>query len=419
MHIVFFADNFPPEGNAIASRVFERACYWVTWGHQVTVITSAPNFPEGNVYPGYNNKWYQIEIMKGIRVVRVKTFIAKNKGIFFRTLDFLSYTLPALIAGLWQKKPDVIVATTPQPFAALTAFLLAALRRLPFILEVADIWPASIVGVGAMQNNIVIRWLEKLELFLYRRSTAIVVLTAAFKSNLISRGINANKMTVIVNGVDLANYSPCLQDVVLAKQYHIHSDTFVVGYIGTHGMAHALENVLKAAELLVNNSKILFLFVGGGAQRDDLINLANFKQLINVKFIPMQPKNTIFRFWSLCHVALVHLKNDPVFSEVIPSKIFEAMGMGLPILLAAPKGEASNIVMQNQVGIWVPAEDPRKLAEGINYYYENPHMRKQWAIKSHQCANVYSRERQAKEMIVTIQKCCMPTTNIQHEDMLE
>lgn len=407
MHILFLTDNFPPEGNAIASRVFERACYWVKWGHEVTVITSVPNFPEGKVYAGYKNKWYQVEMLQGIRVVRVKTFIAKNKGFLLRILDFLSYIFPALAAGLWQKKPDVVVATTPQFFVGITAWLLTTLRRVPFILEVADIWPASIVSVGAMHKSILIRWLEKLELFLYRQATAIVVLTAAFKANLVSRGTDADKITVVINGVELSKYTPRERDGGLAQLHDIPPSAFVVGYLGTHGMAHALMNVLHAAERLYAYPDILFLFVGAGAEREELMHFARINALKNVKFIPAQPKENMPRFWSLCHVALIHLKNDPVFAEVIPSKIFEAMGMGLPILLAAPQGEASAIVMGQQAGVWVEAQAPQALADAVLDYYQQPDKREQWANNSRQSADTFSRERQANEMLAVLQRHVM------------
>jgi colanic acid biosynthesis glycosyl transferase WcaI len=402
MQIVFLTDNFPPEGNAIASRVYERACYWVKRGHEVTVITSAPNFPEGKVYPGYKNKFYQVETMSGIRVVRVKTFIAKNKGFILRTLDFISYIIPALIAGLMQKKPDVIIATTPQFFVGVTACLLTALRRTPFILEVADIWPASIVGVGAMHKNIFIRALEKLELFLYKRANAIVVLTHAFKQNLTSRKVPPEKISVVINGVDIHQFAPVSKNNELAATLEILPGQFVIGYIGTHGMAHALQNVLHTAEQLRDHPEILFLFVGAGAERDALLSYAASKNLTNVKFIPAQPKKAIDQYWSLCDVALVHLKNSPVFAEVIPSKIFEAMAMGLPILLAAPQGEASAIIQNEQAGIWVPAEEPAALAAAVLSYVNNPALRAQYAEQSRQRAKFHSREQQADDMLAVI-----------------
>jgi colanic acid biosynthesis glycosyl transferase WcaI len=402
-HIVFLTDNFPPEGNAIASRVYERACYWVKNGHEVTVITSVPNFPDGKVYSGYKNKFYQTEMMHGMRVVRVKTFIAKNKGFLLRTLDFLSYIIPALLAGLWQKKPTVVVATTPQFFVGVTAFLLTSLRRVPFVLEVADIWPASIVGVGAMQKSTLIQWLEKLELFLYRRATSIVVLTTAFKKNLTSRGVPAAKISVCINGVDTSQFSPTPKNDQLATELGISPNQFVIGYLGTHGMAHGLQNVLHTAEKLKQHPDILFLFVGAGAEREDLMLYAAQNNLTNVKFIPSQPKSAMPQFWSLCQVALIHLKNNPVFAEVIPSKIFEAMGMGLPILLAAPEGEASQIIVSEKVGIWVQPEDPQLLADAAITLWQQPELRQQYAQQSQARAYFHSRERQANEMLAIIQ----------------
>jgi colanic acid biosynthesis glycosyl transferase WcaI len=402
MHIVFLSDNFPPEGNAIASRVYERACYWVKAGHEVTVITSVPNFPEGKVYAGYKNKFYQVEIMNGIRVVRIKTFIAKNKGFMLRTLDFLSYIIPALLAGLWQKKPDVVAATTPQFFVGVTAYLLTALRRVPFVLEVADIWPASIVGVGAMQKSTLIKWLEKLELFLYSRANSIIVLTQAFEANLTERSVPAAKISVCINGVDTSQFSPVPKNHQLAQNFDIKPDQFVIGYLGTHGMAHGLANVLHCAELLQDHQQILFLFIGAGAERDELMEYAASKNLMNVKFIPTQPKNTMPQLWSLCNVALVHLKNNPVFAEVIPSKIFEAMGMGLPILLAAPAGEASAIITEEEVGIWVAPEQPQALADAALQLYEQPELCQQYAKQSQQRAYYHSRERQANEVLAVL-----------------
>lgn len=412
MHILFLTDNFPPEGNAIASRVYERALLWVKWGHQVTIITSAPNFPEGKIYQGYKNKWYQVEAMNGIRVVRVKTFIAKNKGFLLRTLDFLSYIVPALNAGLIQSKPDVIAATTPQLFVGVTAWLLAKLRYKPFILEVADIWPASIVSVGAMKKSLLIRYLEKLELFLYRHATGIVVLTPAFKLNLTSRGIDPNKVSVVINGVDLNQYQPRERNTQLAKEIGLPAESLVIGYLGTHGLAHALKNVLKTAQLLSEDKQIFFLFVGAGAERDDLISYAEQLQLTNIKFVSAQPKQRMPDFWSVCDAALIHLKNDPVFAEVIPSKIFEAMGMGLPIILAAPSGEASYIIQQSQAGVWVPAENPEQLAAAIADF-KDPIVRNTYATNSKKSACLYSREKQARDMLQAIATHCHESITIE------
>ena len=217
MEILFFADNFPPERNAQASRVYERACYWVRWGHKVTVITCAPNFPEGKVFEGYANRWYQMQEMSGIRVLRVKTYIAPNSGTYRRIADFLSYMIAAFVAGLFARRPDLVVATSPQFFGALGGCFLALVRRVPFVLELSDLWPESIVAVGAMKRSHALRLLEQVELWMYRRAVRIVSLTNAFKANLMQRGVRAAKIGVVLNGVDLDRYAPQERNKELAK----------------------------------------------------------------------------------------------------------------------------------------------------------------------------------------------------------
>ena len=217
MRILFLTENFPPETNAAATRVFERACYWAKWGHEVTVLTCAPNFPYGRVFDGYENRWRQIDEMEGLRVVRVKTYLAANRGKFRRTLDFLSFMISAVFMGILEKRPDVIVSTSPQFFAAVGGWALGAIRKVPFVFELGDLWPASIIAVGAMQESFLIRTLEWIELFLYRRAAAVVALTGSFKSNLMSRGIPGGKIVAIINGVDLWRYGPQAPDTALSE----------------------------------------------------------------------------------------------------------------------------------------------------------------------------------------------------------
>lgn len=399
MDILFLADNFPPEKNAQASRVYERACYWVKWGHRVTVITCAPNFPEGKVYPGYKNRWYNVEDVSGIRVVRVKTFVAPNSGTVLRVIDFLSYMFTAFVAGLFQRRPDLVAATSPQFFAAVAGLSLAVARRVPFVLELSDLWPDSIVAVGAMRQNLMLRWLEKLELFLYRRSSAVVALTGAFKDNLVRRGISPAKIFVVMNGVDLDKYKPRPRDLTLAAKWGISCEDFVIAYVGTLGMAHGLENLLDCAGL-IDRPQVRFLLVGPGAEREMLMAEARRRGLQNVIFVPPQPKELMPSFWSLADVALVHLKDSALFKTVIPSKIFEAMGMGLPILLVAPEGEASKIVLGERAGMWVRAADPNALSAAVTLLDINREDRFNLAANSLSASSRHTRERQAREMLI-------------------
>jgi colanic acid biosynthesis glycosyl transferase WcaI len=398
VRILFLTENFPPETNAAATRVYERALYWVKDGHLVTIITSAPNFPQGKLYAGWKNKWYQIEIREGIRVVRIKTYIAANRGTTRRMLDFVSFMITAFFAGLFEKRPDVIAATSPQFFAAVCGWALGSVRRIPFVFELGDLWPASIIAVGAMHPNFYLQLMEKLELFLYHRSASVAALTHAFKKNLIKRGIPANKISVVINGVDLWRYAPQSRDVNLAKAWGLENK-FVFGYVGTHGMAHGLSNILNAAELLKHRDDIRFLFVGDGAERTALIAHAKKLQLNNIVFLPPQPKEMMPKVWSLCNVALVHLKNTPAFAEVIPSKMFEAMGMGLPILMALPSGEATEILEQDGAGITIPPEDPKALADAVQQLCDDKALLKKLQKLSLAAAPLHSRKSQAQQMI--------------------
>ncbi len=402
MRVLFMTENFPPETNAAATRVFERACYWVEAGHQVTVLTSAPNFPGGRLFPGYRNRWRHVESVSGMRVVRVKTFITANQGVVRRSLDFISFMASAFLFGLFERRPTVIAATSPQFFAAVGGWALAACRRVPFIFELGDLWPASIDAVGALQNGTLLRAIERLELFLYRRSAAVVALSSAFKRNLVARGIAPGKIAVVINGVDLPRYAPQPRDEALAREFGL-GGCFTVGYVGTHGMAHGLENVLAAAAGTRQRDRLRFLFVGPGAERENLINEAKRQELDNVVFMPPQPKHRMPAVWSLCDVALIHLRNDPVFADVIPSKIFEAMAMGLPLLIVAPDGEATRIVEQTGAGLSVAPEDPVALADAALRLMDDDTLRTRLATASGTAATRFSRRTQAETMMAVLE----------------
>lgn len=401
MHILFLTDNFPPEGNAPASRTYEHALHWVRAGHGVTVITGAPNFPEGVLFAGYRNRWYQVESMDGIRVVRVKTYISANAGFARRTLDYLSFMVSGFLAGLVQRRPDVIVGTSPQFFTVCAAWVLARCRRRPWVFELRDLWPASIKAVGAMREGRLLRALESLEMTLYRRADTIVTVTESFRRTLIARGVDGAKVHTVINGVDRTRYAPRPKDPALARALDL-TGRFVVGYIGTQGLAHALEEVLQAADLLRGHPGIAFLLVGSGAQHEALRARAAALGLRNVRFVARQPKAAMPAYWAQCDCALVHLRDDPLFSAVIPSKLFEAMGMGLPILLAMPDGEAAQIVRRAGAGLWVGAGDPRALARGVRDLAADPVRAARLAAASLAAAGTYSRDALSVRMLAVL-----------------
>lgn len=404
MHILFLTDNFPPEGNAPATRTYEHAIRWVKAGHKVTVITCAPNFPEGKVFDGFKNRWYQTHDLDGINVVRVKTFITANEGFVKRILDYMSFMVTGFIAGLLQKKPDVIVATSPQFFCACAGWALSAVRRKPFVFELRDIWPASITAVGAMKDSLAIRMLEKIEMFLYRRADSIVSVTHAFKKELIERGVDGEKIEVALNGVDLTKYEPSLsKDTGLAKQYALEGK-FVAGYVGTHGMAHGLEHIVDVAERLQHNDDIRIVFAGGGAARQKVVDLVEKKQLKNVVLIDRQPKEMMPKLWSLCDVSLVPLVNSDLFRTVIPSKIFECMGMGIPTIMSVPEGEATAIIRETNSGLVVESESVDQITAAILKLHEDKELYQQVRTCSIEAAPTYSRDIMAADMVSVFER---------------
>jgi colanic acid biosynthesis glycosyl transferase WcaI len=345
MRILFLSDHFHPEPSAPAAHVYERAKLWVSAGHSVTVLCSAPNFPEGKVFPGYRNAIRSVEMLAGIRVVRVVTYIAANEGTVRRTVDYVSYLLSASVMACFEKRPDVIISTSPHLFVPLAGVIHAKLRGIPHVFEIRDLWPASIAATNALRGaSRTLRALERLELFLYRHSERILAMTPAFKADLVRRGIDGEKIDVVINGANLELFQPNKsRDLAIETEFKL-KDRFVVGYLGTLGLAHGLESVLDAAEQL-RATEITFFFVGVGAAKADLETQARVRKLNNVVFAPRQEKSAMPRFWSVCDVSLVHLQASSVFETVIPSKIFEAMAVGLPTLYAGPRGEGSRIVL--------------------------------------------------------------------------
>jgi glycosyltransferase involved in cell wall biosynthesis len=404
MHILFLTDNFPPEGNAPATRTFEHARDWVDKGHKVTVITCAPNFPEGKVFEGYKNKWLSKDKVEGIHVWRVKTYITANEGFIKRTIDFASFMLSSLFFGLFTRKIDVVVGTSPQFFTVVSAWALASLKRVPFVFELRDVWPASITAVGVMRGSWIIDILEKLEIFLYDQADLIISVTHSFKLDLQNRGVSADKIKVVLNGVDLERYIPWQEkDKSFADKYELNNK-FVIGYIGTHGLAHALENVLEAAELTKKEDNIRIVFAGGGADRSRLEKIVSERGLENVVMIPRQPKDQMPRIWSLCDISLVHLKDSPLFETVIPSKIFESMAMGLPILMSVPLGEATKIIEQYKAGINVSPECPQELSEKFLALANDEELVEALSYRSLNAARNFDRKKLASEMLYHIEE---------------
>ena len=396
MRILFLSDNFPPEYNAPASRTFEHCKEWVASGADVVVITCAPNFPTGVVYEGYKNKLYQKEVLEGITVIRVWSFITPNNGIFKRTLDFVSFSITSFIVGLFTKC-DIIVATSPQFFTAVSGCALGVIRRKPWVMEVRDIWPESIQAVGVTKLNWVISFLEWVELNLYKLSSCVIVVTDSFKENLIRRGINPNKIQIVKNGVDLTIYQPQPKNEALISQLSLR-DKFIIGYVGTHGLAHSLDFIVRSIKK-ENNQSNHFLFIGDGAEKKNIVKLASELGIPNISFIDPVKKSEIGTYLSILDLALVPLRKSSTFESVIPSKIFESVAMHIPILLGVD-GETRNIIEQYAAGIFFEPENEEdflgKLQQMKSNIVSDRHF---YSVGCQKMANDFNRKKLAKKML--------------------
>jgi glycosyltransferase involved in cell wall biosynthesis len=396
LHILFLTDNFPPEVNAPASRTFEHCREWVKAGHRVTVVTCAPNFPKGKVFDGYQNRLWSRETMDGIDVVRVWSYVTANEGFLRRILDYQSYMVTATIASLFIRRVDLVIGTSPQFFTACAAYVVSRLKFRPYIFELRDLWPESIKAVGAMKNARAIALLESLELFLYRKSARVVSVTQSFKNIRVRRGIDAAKIEVVTNGVDLSNFKPRAKDAALTKELGLEG-AFVAGYIGTHGLAHGLETLLAAAEKL-RGKGFVFLFLGDGARKQALRDQAAAMKLDNVVFIDSVSKADVARYWSLLDVSVIHLKKTDLFTTVIPSKLFESMGMGLPVLHGVA-GESADIVRAEGAGIPFTPESADELAAALERLKSNPAELEQFRTSCLKGAQHYDRTNLALKML--------------------
>ncbi len=370
MKILYLSQYFPPEMGAPAARVHELSREWVRLGHEVTVLTGFPNHPTGVIPLGYRGELVRREIVDGIKVVRAPTYAAANKGLGKRILNYLASGGSAAALGPFlTSRPDVLIATSPQFLTAVAGLWLSRMKNVPFIFEVRDLWPRSIVAVGAMSaTSPIVRGLEMLERILYQRADHIVVVTESFVDEISALGIDRSKMTVITNGVDLDLFTPRPRDD--ARRALGLPGGFLATYVGTHGMAHGIGTVLDAAKL-PRSKGMTFLLVGEGAEKATLKERAAREGIRNVVFWDQQTRDRVSQIIAASDVCLVLLRDKPLFRAVIPSKIFEFMGCGRAIVTTVD-GETRTIVERAKAGVFSPPEDAARLVSTLSGLAADP-----------------------------------------------
>jgi glycosyltransferase involved in cell wall biosynthesis len=364
VRIAVLCHYFWPEPGAPSARLLGLGRSWLEMGHEVTVVTNLPNHPTGVIREGYRGRSFLIEDVQGIRVIRCRTYATPNRGFLRKSAGHLNFMIQSYLQATGHLHGvDVLIASSPTLFAVVSAWAMSRRLRIPYVFEVRDLWPAIFADLGVIRNRVVLRALEGLELFLYRGAAAVVTVTRSFAENISSRGIDPARIRVVSNGVDLRDFAPEAADPAVKARFGFDG-RFVVLYAGAHGISHALHRVLEAAALLRDDPRIRFLLVGEGAEKERLVSTARERGLENVTFVDPVSREEMPALYRAADVCLVPLRAIPLFRSFVPSKMFEILACGCPIV-ASLEGEAAEILTASGGALVVPPEDVSATAGAI------------------------------------------------------
>lgn len=361
MKVLIYTHYFYPEHlAALSKRMGDLSRALVRSGHEVTVITGFPSHPKGTVYPGYEGRLLQEEEWaEGIRVVRCWSYIRPFKRGLTRILNQISLMISALTLGSWKVRgyrADVVVGIIPPLFTPLAGALVAKARRVPFVLDVQDLWPEEVVALGGLRNPLAIRFATKIARFIYRNSARIVVITEGFARVIAAQGGTANALYVLPNWVREESFEVRAPALLPGKGFR-------VVFAGTIGIPQGLEVVLGAAERL-RGREVSFVFVGEGVEKERLRDEAQRRGLKNVHFVPAVPQEELPTMLAAADALLVHIQCEKVSETVIPSKTYECLAVGRPILMGVP-GDAARLIRDANAGVAFVSGDADALVGAV------------------------------------------------------
>lgn len=377
MRILIIHQYFLEEDGAGGSRFNEFARIWSEAGHEIEVVAGMMPDHTMKKRPEYKGKYFQWKKHGLVNILRCHVSEAYNKNFIGRIWGYFSFMISSLYAGIFKikNKPDIILVTSPPLFIGLTAIILSKFKKVPFVFEIRDLWPESAIDTGIVTNKFMIKWLYKLEGYIYKKTSLINVLTPAFQSNLITKKhINKNKVIFIPNSADFDLSEELLNSFnpdSFRKQHQV-DDKFVITYVGAHGKANGLHQILETAKLL-EDTNVVFWLIGKGMYKPQLVEQANKMNLKNVVFFDPVPKKEVFKFILASDIgASVLLKND-TFKTVYSNKTFDYMACKKPILMAID-GISRDLVEEANAGVFVEPENPIDFANKIRTYLQNKEM---------------------------------------------
>ena len=375
MRFLILTQYFPPETGAPQIRLAAMIRELLQLGHTVEVVTALPNYPEGQIFPNYRGCFYQLEEWEGIRVHRVWLYAATGAGIK-RLWNYFSFMLTAWWGLRQTQRPDYLFVESPPLFLGITGYLAARRWRIPFIFNIADLWPDTARGLGLMPTGWMLRLAEKLESWLYQRADYITVVTVSVRQILIQKkAVSADKVLLLPNGVDTQLFQPLAADEVWQASLGLPPQQPLLLYAGTHGYAHGMEVILQAAQLL-KTTNVLFLLVGGGSDKHRIQQLSEQMQLHNVRFWPSQPPEFIARLYSLSIAGISTFRDSPWLACTRAAKTLPILACGKPVLLCGA-GEGAQLITAAQAGIVISPGDYHGLAQAIQELLNDPSYAKQ------------------------------------------
>lgn len=365
MRVLIFSQYYPPEVGATQHRLHFFASRLARMGHHVTVVAEVPNHPAGVILPGFTGKAWQRSNEDGVHVVRVWVKTGPVKTFVVRIGFYVTYAINALFAALLLtgRRHDVVFATSPPLTVGWPGYVYSKLRRVPFVLDIRDLWPVLAVELGEMKNARVVAAARRLELLLYRNATRVTAVTRGFVRYVAEQGYPAERIVLLPNGTIPELFHPEPRDTALGAKLGLDG-RFVVGFYGLHGIAQDLENVIETARLLEADDRFAFLLVGEGPVKADLVGKAERLGLRNVIFHPQVSQIEVLPLIMQADVVLVPLRRLELFKTFIPSKLFDFMACAKPVVLQVD-GEAREMLEEARAGMFVEPGQPAKLAETL------------------------------------------------------
>ena len=406
LRVTFLTHYFPPEVGPAQTRLHELAKRLIAAGETVTVVTGFPNYPAGEIFPGYRGKRLMEDSYDGIRVLRTWVFATRSRGFIGRLLNYFSFPVFSLLAVRKLGPTDIIYVQSPPLFTGLAALWFSRLKRARYIFNVSDIWPQSAVELGVLRNRVAIRLAEWLERHIYRGASRITVPTPGILERLVARGVPREKIFLLTNGVDTAAYNVTSPDRELAQRLGLNGHK-VFMYAGLHGLAQGLDVILEAAKL-TRNPDVLYVLVGDGADKAALVAKAQAEGISNVRFLPIQPTSTLPALLNLVYATVIPLRRLDLFKAALPSKLFDSMAAGRPIV-APLWGEAAALVEAAACGLVVEPEDARGVQEAVEKLAADPALAQKLGEQGRRyVVEHFNRDDIAKRLIKLLEETARP-----------